>query len=228
MNLWAAGGTAIAAANNRIYAEAQQDPAGRRDGVRSHAALVEGEQEPSEGGRFAPLPDRPWGHFEGYQRPFPVGEMEDAGELSGGDGASAARMATTTPGSSPRSAEEEDFIEVRPGDTAMLLCSDGLSDHLTSHRIRAHPRRYAGDAAQMASSLVDAANQAGGRGQHHGGFVAGPAFRGRSAATRLRGLGVTRIRPRRLSPPPKKKKKKKSRAIPATVRPSMNGMATKK
>ena len=103
-------------------------------------------------------------------------------------------------GSSPRSAEEEDFIEVRQcelsGDAAMLLCSDGLSDHLTSHHIHAIAERYSGDAAQMAYSLVDAANQAGGRDNITVVFVAGPAFRGRSAATRPR-LGATRIRPRR-------------------------------
>jgi serine/threonine protein phosphatase PrpC len=132
----------------------------------------------------------------------PVGELEDGGELSEEEAMAHPRRNEVfrDVGSSPRSAEEEDFIEVRqcelPGDSAMLLCSDGLSDHLTSHRIRAIAERYAGDAAQMASSLVDAANQAGGRDNITAVFVAGPAFRGRSATTRPR-LGVTRIRPRR-------------------------------
>ena len=60
----------------------------------------------------------------------------------------------------------------------MLLCSDGLSDHLTSRRIREIAERYAGDAAQTARNLVDAANQAGGRDNITAVFVAGPAFRG--------------------------------------------------
>ena len=132
----------------------------------------------------------------------PVGEIEDAGELSEEEAMAHPRRNEVfrDVGSCPRSADEDDFIEVRqcelPGDAAMLLCSDGLSDHLTSRRIREIAERYAGDAAQMARNLVDAANQAGGRDNITAVFVAGPAFRGRSAATRPR-LGVTRIRPRR-------------------------------
>ena len=103
-------------------------------------------------------------------------------------------------GSCPHSADEERFIEITecefPDDAAMLLCSDGLSDHLTSRRIREIAERYTGDAEQTARNLVDAANQAGGRDNSTAVFVAGPAFRGRGAATRPR-LGITRIRPRR-------------------------------
>ena len=132
----------------------------------------------------------------------PVGEIEDAGELSEEEAMAHPRRNEVfrDVGSCPRSADEADFIEVPqcelPGDAAMLLCSDGLSDHLTSRRIREIAERYAGDAAQTARNLVDAANQAGGRDNITAVFVAGPAFRGRSAATRPR-LGVTRIRPRR-------------------------------
>src|SRR6185295_17534473 len=96
--------------------------------------------------------------------------------------------------------DSEEFIEVQhcdlPAESAMLLCSDGLSDHLTSRRIREIVERYAGNAEQVAQNLVDAANEAGGRDNITAVFVAGPAFRGRSAATRPR-LGITRIRPRR-------------------------------
>ena len=103
-------------------------------------------------------------------------------------------------GSCAHSANEEEFIEVRqcelPKDAAILLCSDGLSDHLTSNRIREITERYAGDASQIARNLVDAANQAGGRDNITVVFVAGPAFGGRTGTTRPR-LGVTRFRPRR-------------------------------
>ena len=131
----------------------------------------------------------------------PVGEIEDAGDLSEEEAMAHPRRNEVfrDVGSCPRSADEDDFIEVAacelPDDAAMLLCSDGLSDHLTSRRIREIAERYAGDAEQTARNLVDAANQAGGRDNITAVFVAGPAFRGRTGATRPR-LGVTRIRPR--------------------------------
>ena len=132
----------------------------------------------------------------------PVGEIEDAGDLSEEEAMSHPRRNEVfrDVGSCPRSADDEDFIEITecelPEDAAMLLCSDGLSDHLTSRRIREIAERYTGDAEQTARNLVDAANQAGGRDNITAVFVAGPAFRGRTAATRPR-LGITRIRPRR-------------------------------
>ena len=132
----------------------------------------------------------------------PVGEIEDAGDLSEEEAMSHPRRNEVfrDVGSCPHSADEEDFIEITecefPDDAAMLLCSDGLSDHLTSRRIREIAERYTGDAEQTARNLVDAANQAGGRDNITAVFVAGPAFRGRTAATRPR-LGITRIRPRR-------------------------------
>src|SRR5262249_40271820 len=132
----------------------------------------------------------------------PVGEIEDAGDLSEEEAMAHPRRNEVfrDVGSSPHPADDEDFIEITecefPADAAMLLCSDGLSDHLTSRRIREIAERYTGDAEQTARNLVDAANQAGGRDNITAVFVAGPAFRGRGAATRPR-LGITRIRPRR-------------------------------
>jgi serine/threonine protein phosphatase PrpC len=133
-----------------------------------------------------------------------VGEAEDAGELSEEEAMAHPRRNEVfrDVGSCPRSADSEEFIEVRqcelPHDAAMLLCSDGLSDHLTSRRIRQIAEQYAGDAAETARSLVDAANQAGGRDNITAVFVAGPAYRPSSTATRPR-LGITRIRaPRRV------------------------------
>jgi serine/threonine protein phosphatase PrpC len=194
---------AIAAANNRIFAEAQQDPRVAGMACVLTLALVEGEQVTvGHVGDSRLYLIGPGAIRKVTSDHSPVGELEDGGELSEEEAMAHPRRNEVfrDVGSSPRSAEEEDFIEVRqcelPGDSAMLLCSDGLSDHLTSHHIRAIAERYSGDAAQMASSLVDAANQAGGRDNITAVFVAGPAFRGRSAATRPR-LGVTRIRPRR-------------------------------
>src|SRR5664280_2032750 len=194
---------AIAAANNRIYAAAQQDPELAGMACVLTLALVEGEQVTV-------------GHV-GDSRLYligsgairkvtsdhsPVGEEEDGGELSEEEAMAHPRRNEVfrEVGSCPRLADEGEFIEVRHcelgNDAAMLLCSDGLSDHLTSRRIREIAERYAGDAAQTARHLVEAANLAGGRDNITAVFVAGPAFGGRSAPTRPR-LGITRIRPRR-------------------------------
>lgn len=196
---------AIAAANNRIYAEAQQHP--ELTGMACVLTLA--------------LVNRPQvtiGHV-GDSRLYligagairkvtndhsPVGEVEDAGELSEEEAMSHPRRNEVfrDVGSRPRSAGDGDFVEVchcdLADDAAMLLCSDGLSDHLTSRRIRAIAERYGGDASQTARQLVNAANQEGGRDNITAVFVAGPGFGGRTGATRPRSV-VTRIRaPHRL------------------------------
>ena len=194
---------AIAAANNRIYAAALENPELAGMACVLTLALVEGGQVTV-------------GHV-GDSRLYligsgairkvtsdhsPVGEEEDAGEIGEEEAMTHPRRNEVfrDVGSCLRLADEEEFIEVRQcelgNDEAMLLCSDGLSDHLTSRRIREIAERYAGDAAQTARHLVDAANQAGGRDNITAVFVAGPAFGGRSAATRPR-LGITCSRARR-------------------------------
>jgi serine/threonine protein phosphatase PrpC len=191
---------AIVAANNRIYTAAQQDPALRGMACVLTLALVNGEQVTL-------------GHV-GDSRMYllalgtirkvtsdhsPVGELEDAGELSEQEAMAHPRRHEVfrDVGSCARSANDEEFVEVRQcrlaEDAAMLLCSDGLSDHLSSKTIRDIAERYCGDAAQTAVSLVDAANQAGGRDNITAVFVAGPAYRGRTEATRP-SLGTTRFR----------------------------------
>jgi serine/threonine protein phosphatase PrpC len=194
---------AIASANNSIYAAAQKDPELQGMACVLTLAQVDGEQVTV-------------GHV-GDSRLYliamrtirkvtsdhsPVGEVEDAGELSEEEAMTHPRRHEVfrEVGSCERSADEAEFIEVRqcelPKDAAMLLCSDGLSDHLTSRRIREIAERYAGDATQTARNLVEAANQAGGRDNITAVFVAGPAFGGRTGATRPR-LGITRFRPGR-------------------------------
>jgi serine/threonine protein phosphatase PrpC len=194
---------AIAAANNRIYAAARQNPELAGMACVLTLALVEGEQVTvGHVGDSRLYLIGPGAIRKVTSDHSPVGEEEDAGEIGEEEAMAHPRRNEVfrDVGSCPRSADEGDFIEVRqcelPNDAAMLLCSDGLSDHLTSRRIREIAERYAGDAVQTARNLVDAANQAGGRDNITAVFVAGPAFGGSSAATRPR-LGITRLRPRR-------------------------------
>jgi len=122
----------------------------------------------------------------------PVGEEEDAGELTEQEAMRHPRRNEVfrDVGSRSHAAGDPDFIEVRVfpfhPDAAILLCSDGLTDQLTSAEVREIVDRYSGDPASVALNLVDAANQAGGKDNITAVFVAGPEFRGRTRTTRAR------------------------------------------
>ena len=85
-------------------------------------------------------------------------------------------------GSRRRDPDDEDFVEMKEflfkPDAAMLLCSDGLSDLLTSAEMSEIIERYDGDPEQVARDLVDAANRAGGKDNITAVFVAGSEFLG--------------------------------------------------
>jgi serine/threonine protein phosphatase PrpC len=119
----------------------------------------------------------------------PVGEREDAGELTEAQAMSHPRRNEVfrDVGSQHREPDEEDFIEVKEfffkPDAAILLCSDGLSDLLTSMEMLQVIERYDGDPAQVANELVDAANAAGGSDNITAIFVAGSEFLGNASPT---------------------------------------------
>jgi PPM family protein phosphatase len=123
----------------------------------------------------------------------PVGEDEDAGALTEAEAMLHPRRNEVfrDVGSRPRNGQDADFIEIRRcrfhADAAILLCSDGLTDHLTAAQVREIVERYDGDAERVAASLVEAANAAGGRDNITALFVAGPEFRARKGATRPKG-----------------------------------------
>jgi PPM family protein phosphatase len=125
----------------------------------------------------------------------PVGEREDQGELTELEAMRHPRrhQVYRDVGSKPRGAFDENFIEVRSfpfrSDAALLLCSDGLTDLLTSSEISAIVESYDGDPERVATQLVDSANLAGGKDNISVVFVAGPEFpgsRSRHAITRVR------------------------------------------
>jgi PPM family protein phosphatase len=133
----------------------------------------------------------------------PVGEGEDAGELTEEEAMTHPRRHEVfrDVGSRPRQPGDPEFIDIRQcrfrPDSALLLCSDGLTDHLTAGELREIVERYAGDPSRVAADLVEAANDAGGRDNITALFVAGPEFRGRGA-TRSRRATTRLRRPARL------------------------------
>ena len=117
----------------------------------------------------------------------PVGEREDAGELTEAEAMAHPRRHEVfrDVGSRRREPDEEDFIELKEflfkPDAAILLCSDGLSDLLTSCEILDIIERYDGDPTQVADELLEAANAAGGNDNVTAIFVAGSEFLGNAS-----------------------------------------------
>jgi serine/threonine protein phosphatase PrpC len=135
----------------------------------------------------------------------PVGEREDRGELTEEEAMLHPRRHEVfrDVGSRPRGPGDLEFVEIKEflfkPDAAVLLCSDGLSDVLTSSQLSEIIEQYEGDAGNVAQQLVDAANRAGGTDNITAVFVAGEEFlgsesvamseaRGRHAVTRDRTL----------------------------------------
>ena len=99
----------------------------------------------------------------------PVGEREDAGELTETDAMKHPRRSEVyrDVGSAQRAPDDADFIEIGqaplPANSAFVLCTDGLSDQVPSTAIREICEKYAGSPHITARELVNAANHAGGK-----------------------------------------------------------------
>lgn len=144
----------------------------------------------------------------------PVGEQEDQGELTESEAMNHPRRNEVfrDVGSRLHAPDDPQFIDSRSflfrPDAALLLCSDGLSDVLTSAQISTIVEQYDGDPAETARKLVHAANEAGGKDNISVVFVAGAEFVGseshalidsrpRHAITRMRAPRTRRQRVRR-------------------------------
>lgn len=191
---------AISAANNSIYKESQTKP--ELEGMACVLTLALVEHGRITIGHVGD--SRLYLIWQGAIRKLtrdhsPVGESEDAGEFTEEEAMSHPRRHEVfrDVGSRPRTPHDKDFIEIRRcrfrADAALVLCSDGLTDHLTSAQIREIAERYSGDPAQTARELVDAANLAAGKDNITALFIAGPEFRGRTSVTRPR-FSTTRAR----------------------------------
>jgi serine/threonine protein phosphatase PrpC len=99
----------------------------------------------------------------------PVGAREDTGEISEVEAMAHPRRNEIfrDVGSAPHEPDEEGFIDITriafEPDSALLICSDGLSDLVTSQAILAAVEADAGNPKKAAQALIDAANQAGGK-----------------------------------------------------------------
>jgi PPM family protein phosphatase len=176
---------AIAAANNRIFEEAAANETWRGMACVLTLALVEdGKVTVGHVGD-----SRLYLTWNGALRKLtsdhsPVGEREDSCEITEAEAMAHPRRHEVfrDVGSRLRQPDEEDFIELKEflfkPDAAILLCSDGLSDLLTSAEILDVIERYEGDPGQIAHELVDAANIAGGSDNITAIFVAGSEFLG--------------------------------------------------
>lgn len=99
----------------------------------------------------------------------PVGEREDNRELSEAEAMKHPRRNEVfrDVGSEEHAPGDADFIELRriafEPDSALLMCSDGLSDQVASAAIQSAVERNAGNPDQAVAELIAAANRAGGK-----------------------------------------------------------------
>jgi len=99
----------------------------------------------------------------------PVGIREDAGELSESEAMAHPRRNEIfrDVGSAPHEPDETGFVDVTTipfdAESALLLCSDGLSDLVPAAAIREIVEARAGAPEKAVRELIDAANRAGGK-----------------------------------------------------------------
>jgi serine/threonine protein phosphatase PrpC len=99
----------------------------------------------------------------------PVGVREDAGEISELEAMHHPRRNEIfrDVGSAPHEPDEEGFIEIQQvpfdAESALLLCSDGLSDLVTSAQILERVEAHPGDPEAAVRDLIAAANAEGGK-----------------------------------------------------------------
>jgi len=204
--------SAIAAANNRIYDLAAENEDSR--GMACVLTLAVVQDDKVTVGHVGD--SRLYLIWNGAIRKLtsdhsPVGEREDRGELTETEAMMHPRRHEVfrDVGSHRHEPEDEEFIELKEfllkKDAAILLCSDGLSDQVTSGEIGSIVECYDGDPEKTARELVEAANRAGGSDNVTAVFVAGSEFvgactpemieaRARHAITRARG-GLTTTSP---------------------------------
>jgi serine/threonine protein phosphatase PrpC len=173
---------AIAAANASILAEAERVPALTRMACVLTVAVVG-----ADGVVIGHVGDTrlyklgPAGMHKLTHDHSPVGQLEDRGHLREEEAMHhpERNQVFREVGTQPHQPTDADFIEVITApfaaDEALLLCSDGVSDQVTSAAIESIVR-HAADPSQAVASLLAAANDAGGKDNATAIIAIGPLF----------------------------------------------------
>jgi serine/threonine protein phosphatase PrpC len=121
----------------------------------------------------------------------PVGEREDANELSEAQAMRHPRRNEVyrDVGSEPHEPSDPEFIDLLQvpfePDAALLLCSDGLTDAVSSTAIAEVVQQFPGHPYEIVRALVDAANHAGGKDNVTVVYVEGPQFGASAESPRI-------------------------------------------
>ena len=161
---------AIANANNEIYKAARQNPEWHGMAcVLTLAVLENGSAVVGHVGDSRLYQIRAGEIRKITHDHSPVGQREDNQELSEAEAMSHPRRNEVfrDVGSEPHAPDDENFIEIQriPFDpeSALLLCSDGLSDLVPAAEIRNAVESHAGNPEAGVRVLIAAANEAGGK-----------------------------------------------------------------
>jgi PPM family protein phosphatase len=191
---------AIALANKQIYEKAQANPALTGMACVLTVAVVDGSQVTIGHVGDSRLYLLKKGEIRKVTRDHsPVGAREDVGEISEAEAMSHPRRNEIfrDVGSAPHEPDEEGFVDVTripfEPDSALLICSDGLSDLVPSRTILSTVETYAGRPREAAEALIAAANAAGGKDNISVVIVEGERF---ASGARGRQLDATQDRPR--------------------------------
>ena len=128
----------------------------------------------------------------------PVGEREDAGEISELEAMNHPRRNEVyrDVGSEPHQPSDPEFIDVQEiafeQDAALLLCSDGLTDVVDGSSILRVVAQWTGHPQQVADALIETANAAGGKDNITVVYVEGDQFALASAGATRADQEITR------------------------------------
>lgn len=161
---------AITIANNEIHRLAASRPEWRGMACVATVAVVDGDQVVVGHVGDSRLYRLAGGTIEKVTPDHsPVGEREDANEMSEHEAMRHPRRNEVYRdlGSEPHEVSDADFVFVAtidlPSGSALLLCSDGLTDLVQSETIRRLAATHAGAPKALVHALIDAANDAGGK-----------------------------------------------------------------
>jgi serine/threonine protein phosphatase PrpC len=153
----------------------------------------------------------------------PIGEREDRGELTEAEAMSHPRRNEVyrDVGSEPHQPGDAGFIEIfrtsLPPDSAILICSDGLTDMVPREDILRIAEGFDKDPHRVAQELVNAANEAGGKDNITVVFIPGSDFASANGRSTTRRMGPVAAKGPRAAGATSRASGAAPAAIPATL-----------